>query len=396
MIILDFYGPGSGVGRCTIEILRELESMAVPTLLAGHFYETSRLQQCLSSPKHIRFQSLDRPRYRVAHLQVSLYRRFFRRQGCFSDVMLRLARQTGDALMPPEQRKILVNFPQVMPSPERERGFSVFIHDLNWLHYPGNFRDPALTDRWCRGWVERADRVLTNSEFTRREVIEHYLCPPEKVVAAPLAPHVETTALEPSIASRTLARLGLVSGKFFLFPNGWGVHKGYDTLTDAMELADGIDPVVVTCGSPARDNPWLTPGINRARASLVARWKQLAAQKRLIITDSLPEPEIQALRLHCKAFVLPSRFEGFGFPLVEAVYNHRPAIVSDIPAHREILDRYPRYRLAQLFPAGSVEKLAAELQRPVATSPVPDGWSESINAVWSWRQTVAKILQAIA
>jgi glycosyltransferase involved in cell wall biosynthesis len=105
---------------------------------------------------------------------------------------------------------------------------------------------------------------------------------------------------------------------------------------------------------------------------------------------------MQILRLNCKAFMLPSQFEGFGLPLVEAIYHHRPAIVSAIPPHRETLDRYPQYRLATLFPPASAEALAAALnQSPAESSPMPAGWRKGVEKTWSWADTVGRILQGM-
>ena len=105
---------------------------------------------------------------------------------------------------------------------------------------------------------------------------------------------------------------------------------------------------------------------------------------------------MQALRNGCRAYVVPSLYEGFGFPMVEAVYQFRPAIVSDIKAHQEILNRYPKYQLARRFLSGSGAALAAELNQGVDESePMPEGWEKYVEGTWSWKQTVQKILMAL-
>lgn len=368
----------------------ELESQAVPTLHTGLSRFIRDFPPRLPGLKHIEFRSLDRPRWSPDYFRVRYHRKKYAQSRRFGDLLIRLARkravQRGDA------SSILVNFPQAFPAPERETGFSVMIHDLNWLHYPGNFNDPDTTDRWCRQWVERAHRVVAVSEFTRAELIEHYQCPPEKIVAAPLAPfdEVETTP-----AGETLAGLGLVAGRFYFYPAIWGMHKGQDVLTSALEQAGKTDPVVVTLGDPAKLIDYNPPGIASLRASLVSRWPKLVAQKRLVVLDNLSETAMQTLRLHCKAFVLPSQFEGFGFPMVEAVYLHRPAIVAEIPAYTEILRRYPQYRLATLFPPKSSETLAGLLNnQPLPSPSMPAGWQQGVTDTWSWRHMVGRLMDA--
>lgn len=376
-----------------MEILRQLETEGVPSLLLGYAGQVETFSLRNLSWKRVQVHCLNRPRYSGAQLRVWFYRKYFGQRGEYSDTMLKLARQKATALLPPEHQKILVNFPHAMPPPQHARGFAILVHDLNWRHFPDNFKDAQLADRWCRGWAERAERIITNSEFTRREIMEHYGCSPDKIVAAPLAPFAEALPADSSLPDQILTRLDLATGKFFFFPSGWGVHKGFDVLTQAMDIAEGADPVVVTCGNLPLSEHWRS----RLPESFLKLWEQLTAQKKLIVTYDLSEEEMQALRLHCRAFVLPNQFEGYGFPLAEAIYHHRPVIVSDIAAHREILDRYPQYQLANLFPPGSAEMLAAELSRPRAeVSPIPDGWHQSINTTWSWQHAPRKIIQAMS
>jgi glycosyltransferase involved in cell wall biosynthesis len=123
----------------------------------------------------------------------------------------------------------------------------------------------------------------------------------------------------------------------------------------------------------------------------------LIAAKKLVVVGSVSELEMQTLRAGCRAYVLPSQYEGFGFPLVEAVYHHRPAIVSDIKAHQEILNRYSQYKLATLFSPFSPGSLAAALKGvfPERVQSSTD-WARTIEATWSWENTVRRVLSALA
>ncbi len=186
------------------------------------------------------------------------------------------------------------------------------------------------------------------------------------------------------------------AGQFDLFPSAWGLHKGHKTLTEAIEMARNAQPVVVTCGMPLQGNSSSTQPMAELRRSLSARWDKLISEKKLVVMGGVPEKEMQALRAGCRAYVIPAQYEGFGFPMVEAVYYHRPAIVSDIPAHREILKRYLNYRLATVFSADSSQALAAELGRSrPAPEPAPANWQKEIEAIWSWKNTTRSILSAL-
>jgi glycosyltransferase involved in cell wall biosynthesis len=57
----------------------------------------------------------------------------------------------------------------------------------------------------------------------------------------------------------------------------------------------------------------------------------------------LSEPELQWCYARCEALVAPSRTEGFGLPVAEALLAGCRVICSDIPAHREVGDRHCRF-----------------------------------------------------
>lgn len=395
VVILDLFGGSGGVGRCTREIIRRLGAERVPTVLCGRSHVVDSFNYGQQAMPYLRVANLERPKFSLTSIRIKLASRAESNSPRLADALLRgtmKATSAGERVL---RTPIFVNYPQVIAPPSRHENFCVFLHDLNWRLYPGNFPDAELTDRNCRGWVERAAKVITNSECTRDEVIERYQCAPEKVVPAPLAPFDEPIT-EDFNASNYLTSLGLMAGHFYLFPGVFGLHKGHDTLTEAVEMSQGADPVVVTCGKPLHGIMNTTGALAAMRRSLADRWEKLIAQKNLVVVGGVSELEMQALRGGCRAYVLPSQYEGFGFPLVEAIYQHRPALVSDIKAHQEILNRYPQYKLATLFPPGSSGALAAELNRDFSQpEPMPENWRTSIEATWSWKHAVQKILSAL-
>ncbi len=391
IVILDTFGGSGGVGRCTRELLRQLQSEGVPATVSGQSHVVDSFKDCQAAMPDLHLANLEQPKFSLKSIKIKLARRSETHSPRLANALLaETLKATRESRGP-----ILVNYPQLMAPPSSRVKFCVFLHDLNWRFYPGNFPDPELTDRNCRGWVERAEKVVANSDCTRDEVIECYQCPPEKVVAAPLAPFAQKISGDFEVA-KYLTGLGLKAGRFFLYPGVWGLHKGHDKLTEAMEMSAGADSVVVTCGKPLEGIANSPAAVAAMRRSLAARWDKLIAAKKLVVVKGVSELEMQALRAGCRAYVIPSQYEGFGFPLVEAIYHHRPAIVSNIKAHREILHRYPQYQMAKLFPADAVAMLAAELNCVAAESlPLPADWHKQIEATWSWKNTLQRTLSAM-
>jgi len=364
-------------------------------MLCGRSHVVDSFKDCQQTTPNLCLNNLERPKFSLRSLKIRFAARWKRQSSRLADALLHETEKAASARGRLLQLPIMVNYPQVIAPPSSHEDLCVFIHDLNWRHYPGNFQDPDVTERNCRGWVERASKIITNSECTRDEVIEHYKCSSDKVVAAPLAPFAEAIN-EDFDAFQYLGSLGLAAGHFYLFPGVWGLHKGHDTLTDAIEMSDGGDPVVVTCGKPLDRIIGSTRAVAAMRRPLAARWDKLIAAKELVVVGSVSELEMQVLRTGCRAYVLPSQYEGFGFPLVEAIYHHRPAIVSDIKAHREILNRYSQYKLATLFSPFSPGSLAAALNgAPPERVQSSTDWARMIEATWSWEDTVRRILSAL-
>jgi glycosyltransferase involved in cell wall biosynthesis len=103
-----------------------------------------------------------------------------------------------------------------------------------------------------------------------------------------------------------------------------------------------------------------------------------------------------AIASSCRAYVLPSKFEGFGFPLVEAMSLRKPSLCSDIPAFREIIARYSSKIQATTFPTGNAEALRDLLvvasQENISTNNSAPDYSST---GWGWSDTAKAITDAL-
>lgn len=107
--------------------------------------------------------------------------------------------------------------------------------------------------------------------------------------------------------------------------------KNYGFLLDAFERlwAGGIDIRLMIAGRAMADC-----------AALVERMRQHPEQgRRLLTIFDATDREVTHIYANCRALLLPSLFEGFGLPLVEARTLGCPVIASDLPAFIELADR---------------------------------------------------------
>jgi glycosyltransferase involved in cell wall biosynthesis len=249
----------------------------------------------------------------------------------------------------------------------------VTVHDLTYLRYPEMVTDASAR---YRDLVPRALRrgalVVTPTTAVATEVAQEYGLPEDRLVVTPLGVDDTWRQATPPDPS-WLAANGLPE-RYLLFVGNREPRKNLGTLlaayrelrasatrasaprvvgvetgltvgkgagrTTAAAASDGIPPLVLvgptgwgdtldTAGIPA--DAVRTPGY-------------------------LPEPDLARVVAGAAAVVLPSWYEGFGLPALEALACGTPVVASDLPAHREVLGDQ-----ARLFPPGDGDALAAAL-----------------------------------
>ena len=173
-------------------------------------------------------------------------------------------------------------------------------------------RDPTVMgrlDRWTFRLVvpraaRRAARVLAISERTRDDLVELYDIPPEKIVVTPLA-H------DP------------------VFQRGSNGHEPYLLFVGAIERRK--DPLAAADAAAAVGRPLVVVGPTKDE-SLAAQLRRRGADLR----GYVPKEELVRLYQRASALVLPSRYEGFGLPLVEAMASGTPVVATPDAALREV------------------------------------------------------------
>jgi glycosyltransferase involved in cell wall biosynthesis len=175
--------------------------------------------------------------------------------------------------------------------------------------------------------ARRARRVLAISQRTKDDLVELYGLPEEKIVVTPLA-------ADPAF------RPGGVRGDYVLLSGSIEARKNPLLAADA---ASAVGRKLVVVG-PERD------------PSLAAELRARGADLRGFVAKD----ELVRLTQEAAALVFPTRHEGFGLPVAEAMASGTPVVATPDPAVREVGGD----AVAYAEPAGFAAALAAVLADP--------------------------------
>lgn len=240
----------------------------------------------------------------------------------------------------------------------------VTVHDMVCKAFPETVRGRTrfMLEAGLKKSLERADIVVTDSEFSRSEIVKYYPWCEKKLRVVPCG--VDTEKFRPCDDKQKIAdvkaSLG-IKGEYFLHLGTIEPRKNLERLISAYSaFAKKVKnpPELVLAGGKG----WLCDGI-------YARVKSLGLENRVIFTKYVPSGDMTALMCGALAFVFPSLYEGFGMPPLEALACGVPVLVSGEASLPEvtgdcavIVDPYSVKSIAQgLYRLYSSEELRRDL-----------------------------------
>ena len=230
----------------------------------------------------------------------------------------------------------------VLPPAARATGV-VTIHDLAFLRFPQTVTgDVAHYRHLVPLALRRARAVITVSEAIAEEVRAEYSAIAPPVFVAPNGVDPGWSRAEPA-SDEDLRRLG-IPDHYLLFVGNREPRKNLGTLLRAHAAARRQDPAV----------PRL---VLVGPAGWGDRWQGAAPDPQdVVLAGYLSAPDLRGVVARAAAVCMPSYYEGFGLPVLEALAAGRPVLASDIPAHREVAGGH-----ARLLPPSEAETWAQAL-----------------------------------
>ncbi len=190
------------------------------------------------------------------------------------------------------------------------------IHDLRFLALPDEgspARRAFFRHRFPR-LAARAARVVAVSETMRAEAVRRLRLPPEAVRVVPNGVPEDFRRAPPEEVVAFLGRRGLPGG-YLLYLGVFERRKNLALLLDAHARAPDLPPLVLA----GRGGP--------EEAALRRR-----ASARVLFPGYVPEEDLRALLSGAAGLVLPSLYEGFGVPVLQAFACGTPVLAADAAA----------------------------------------------------------------
>jgi glycosyltransferase involved in cell wall biosynthesis len=233
----------------------------------------------------------------------------------------------------------LTHFLYVVP-PGLEGRAVVTVHDVSFERVPDvmGFRDRLLFRTQVPRSVRRADRVLTGSERTKRDLVERYQLPEEKIVVTPYG-------VDPTFSPEGPRG----EGHYALFVGAIQPRKDPLGAVEALAMLDG-DLRLVLVGPEKRDGEQIREAVRR-----------LGLEGRVELAGHVERDELAALYRGAACLVFPSRYEGFGLPVLEAMASGTPVVATRAGAVPEVAGS-----AAVLVEPGDPVELAGGIERALA------------------------------
>jgi len=194
----------------------------------------------------------------------------------------------------------------------------VTIHDLIFLRYPKYYKfiDRKLYEWKSKSACKRADKIIAISEKTKQDIIEYYGINPDSIEVIYQSCDDSFKMPVPQAKLDKIRANYKLPEKYILNVGTIEERKNLKVLVKALQQVDEAYHLVVIGKQ--------TPYFKRVEQEI----KTLGLSNRIIFLKNIPFTDLPGVYQMAKLFVYPSFYEGFGIPIIEALYSGVPVIAA--------------------------------------------------------------------
>jgi glycogen(starch) synthase len=227
--------------------------------------------------------------------------------------------------------------------------------------------------------IKRADRIIAVSQFTKQDIINVYGIPESRIEVIYHGARPENYMLPEEAKLRFRSTLGIESQPMILFVGRLVPRKGVDILLRALpRVIKEINVKLVLAGS----------GNQRDYQQLV---QTLGISDKVIFLGHVPDDTLSLLYSSCDLFVLPSRLEGLGIVVLEAMAAGKPIIATNAGGIPELIESGQN---GILIDTGEDEELASAIIKVLSdkslAKAIGENNREKVREHYSWEVAARK------
>ncbi|MFH1061307.1 MAG: glycosyltransferase family 1 protein [Candidatus Omnitrophota bacterium] len=207
----------------------------------------------------------------------------------------------------------------------------VTIHDLAFIKFPQYFESSVRWRclRFTQHAIAKAQKIIAISESTKKDILEYYKVDAQKVEVIYHGVDAEFKQIQDKPRIEAVCRKYGINLPFVLFVGVLQPRKNISRLIRAFKQvlnSSSLDLQLVIAGNKG----WMY-------ADMFNTLKQAGIADQVVFTGYAPKPDVVCLLNAAKVFVLPSLYEGFGLPILEAMACGVPVIASNVSSMPEIV-----------------------------------------------------------